>query len=316
MRLLRLVCIVLSIIWVRSAFAQTVAFEVQDPELIPEGIAFDSATGKFYLSSIAKNKIIETTHGKTNDFIQPGQFGFVGGLGIHVDAIHHVLWACSGDFDGHSYSTGIFAFDLATRKLRSKFYLPTDTSRNFFNDLTIADNGDVFITNSDNNSIWHWKFKAPRPEKMILPKIAEPNGIVWDKERNLLFIATRKGLMALSLKSNTLHTLVMTGDENSSGLDGLVLYKNSVIAVRNGFRDKSRHGIVQFYLSTDGLTVVKTRSIDLNNPLFDIPTTLTIHGDQLFVIGNSQMDKLDAQKNISDHFALKKPVILRYTMTR
>lgn len=40
-------------------FAQHLAFQVNEIDLIPEGIAFDSLKNQFYLSSIAKNKIIK-----------------------------------------------------------------------------------------------------------------------------------------------------------------------------------------------------------------------------------------------------------------
>lgn len=316
MRLLHLTCIAAIIICGPSTLAQSVEFEVQDPQLIPEGITVDSVSGKFYISSIAKNKIIEVSDGSTTDFIQPGQYGFVGGLGIHVDAVHHILWACSGDFNGQTYTTGIFAFDLMTHKPIHKFFLPADTAKNFFNDLAIADNGDVFITNTDNNSIWYWKFKADHPEKMKLEGVTEPNGIVWNKSRRVLFIATRKGLMSLSPGTLKLNTLPNTGSETSDGLDGLVMYKNSIVAVRNGFRDRSRHGVLQFYLSPDGQTIVKIKTIDQLNPLFDIPTTLAIRGNQLFVIGNSKMDLLDDQKRIDPRRAPKNPIILRYTLSR
>ncbi|HBK87517.1 MAG: hypothetical protein U0289_08870 [Cyclobacteriaceae bacterium] len=308
-------CILGMTILTYTTLAQSVAFEIQEPTLIPEGITIDSTTGKFYLTSIAKNKIIEISGNQSTDFIQPGQYGFVGGLGIHVDGNHHVLWSCSGDFNGHTYTTGIFGFDLRTNKLVYRFFLPTDTSKNFFNDLAIADNGDLFITNSDGNSIWQWKYKAPRPEKTKLPAVAEPNGIVWDKDRSLLFVATRKGLVALSPATKTLHTLAMPDGETSTGLDGLVFYKNSIIAVRNGFRDKTKHGIMRFYLSSDGLSIIKTRAIDLHNPMFDIPTTLAIRGNQLFVVCNSQMDLLDEQKNIGHQRAPKNPIILSYTLS-
>lgn len=315
MNRLRSACILGMTLLTYTSMAQSVAFEIHEPTLIPEGIAIDSSTGKFYLTSIAKNKIIEISGSKSTDFIHQGQYGFVGGLGIHVDANHQVLWSCSSDFNGHAYTTGIFGFDLRTNKLVYRFFLPADTSKNFFNDLAMADNGDIFITNSDGNSIWYWKYKAPRPEEMKLPPVVEPNGIVWDKDHSLLFVATRTGLVALSPATRTLHTLSMPDGETSNGLDGLVFYKNSIIAVRNGFRDKTKHGIVRYYLSSDGLSIIKTRAIDQHNPMFDIPTTLAIRGNQLFVVSNSQMDLLDEHKNIGQQRVPKNPIILSYTLS-
>jgi hypothetical protein len=313
MHTLQIASTLLFILFQTALSAQSPAFEVPEPDLFPEGITLDSATGKFYISSIAKNKIIEVSDGATKDFIRSGEYGFVGGLGIHIDAVHQILWACSGDLEGNTYTTGIFGFDLASRRLRYRYFLASDTVRNFFNDLAIAASGDVFITNSDNHSIWYWKHKALRPEKLPCAGVYEPNGIAWDEHRKLLFVATRQGLMSLSPDSKKAILLTMASGD-SHGLDGIVLYKNSIIAVRNGFRDKTKHAVVRFDLSADGNRVEQSTVVDQNNIAFNIPTTLVIRGNHLFVIGNSQMDMLDQKKHTDPNQPLKKPVILKYKL--
>jgi hypothetical protein len=59
---------------------------IPSPDLIPEGIAADPATGDFYLSSIFHRKIVRFRgKGPVGDFISSGQDGTLGGLGIRID---------------------------------------------------------------------------------------------------------------------------------------------------------------------------------------------------------------------------------------
>ena len=57
----------------------TVAFRIADPELIPEGIAYDPATKTFFVGSTYKRKIVAVdAAGKTRDFTKEGQDGTFG----------------------------------------------------------------------------------------------------------------------------------------------------------------------------------------------------------------------------------------------
>ena len=154
------------------------------------------------------NKIIEISGKPVNRFHPTGTIWFRWRLGIHVDGNPMCFGPAQATLMATPYTTGIFGFDLpGTNKLVYRFSLPTDTSKNFFNDLAIADNGDLF-KNSDGSSIWcNGRFKTPRPEKQNCPRLPKPNGIVWDKDRQSPFLAKPKGLVALSTATKTLHAL-------------------------------------------------------------------------------------------------------------
>jgi sugar lactone lactonase YvrE len=49
----------------------TVAFRLDEKDLIPEGITHDSRTGRFFLSSINKEKVVAVdAAGKASDFVK------------------------------------------------------------------------------------------------------------------------------------------------------------------------------------------------------------------------------------------------------
>src|SRR6478735_9644045 len=69
---------------------------IPPPDLIPEGLAVDPATGDFYLSSIFHRKIVRFgADGVPHDFIASGQDGTLGVLGIRIDPRDHTVWANS-----------------------------------------------------------------------------------------------------------------------------------------------------------------------------------------------------------------------------
>ena len=73
-----------------------VAFRIPEKGLVPEGIAFDSKTGSFFVSSIRKRKIVRVApDGKASDFVASGRDGLRGVLGMRVDPAKRRLWACT-----------------------------------------------------------------------------------------------------------------------------------------------------------------------------------------------------------------------------
>ncbi len=86
-----------------------------------------------------------------------------------------------------------------------------------------------------------------------------------------------------------------SGGETAQGLDGIVVYKNSIIGVQNGFRSNKDMRIVRYFLSSDHRAIERTERIDIGNSKFDIPTTLAVGKGYLYVLANSQLSNLDQE---------------------
>lgn len=86
---------------ISAAFAQDksrIAFKVGEPNLIPEGIAYDERKKTFHVGSTYLRKIISIDEkGAVKNFISEAQDGMRGVLGLRVDAKRRVLWAVSSD---------------------------------------------------------------------------------------------------------------------------------------------------------------------------------------------------------------------------
>lgn len=291
-----LICI-LMLLFFKSLFAQEAAYTITEKDLIPEGITFDPVEQNFYISSILKNKIIRVSGDGQNDFIPNNKDGFMGGVGLHVDAQRRILWACSGNIIGNYFRTGVFAYDLRSGKLIKKIIYPLDTLKIFFNDLVIDKNGDVYITDTFGQCIWKLGLPDEKPLKIPLDGTIEyPNGIVISGDNNRLFVATTNGLCKVDLYNGKVSLLQMPdGAVSSKRLDGIAMYKNSIIGVQNRIGESR---IARYYLNDDSDRIERIEVLDEGNKYFDIPTTLTIVKDELYVIANSQLDNLDQEKLI------------------
>lgn len=305
-------------------FAQEVAFTIPEKDLIPEGITYDPQTGHFFLSSMFKDKIVKVSNGKTTDLFKTGYEGFQGGVGLHIDQKRRILWTCSGNIVGNKFRRAIHAFDLNTMKLLKKVVHPLDTVRSFFNDLVIADDGSVFITDTFGSSLWRWSLDMESPdEKNIgparLPLDADvefPNGIAITPDNEYLIVATAGGLKRVNINTNHVELLKKPeGSLSAAGLDGIEYYKGSIVAVQNGYDKNSDMKLVRYFLSKDHDKIEKVEVLDTGNKYFAVPTTLTVIGDEVFVIANSQMDNLDQEKlKIIAPEKLTDTVVLKYKL--
>src|SRR5688500_2857657 len=111
-----------------------VAFRVADPELIPEGIAYDARTKTFFVGSTYKRKIVAIdAAGKVRDFTTEGQDGVYGFVGLRVEPARRTLWAISSNAGGTMPARGldksclgcsmVTRYDIGSGKLQKKYLL-------------------------------------------------------------------------------------------------------------------------------------------------------------------------------------------------
>ena len=281
--------------------AQEVAFTIMEKDLIPEGIAYDPVDSKFYISSTYKKKIIEIDRatGMYRDFIREGEDGIAGVIGMHVDAGRRLLWAVTATAgsgmparniaDDFSY-TGVYKYDLTSRKLLKKYVLEKSEDH-FLNDLTILQDGTVYVTDTQAKSIYTI---TPAGDKLeLFHSFAEdsyPNGIVHTADEKNLIIAVYKqqpnALLMLKLKEKT-HQLVEMPNGESVGADGICLYENTVVAVQPGTPDRI---IAQYFFSDPQFTGTPTiKTLVADHARFLQPTTGVVVGDEFYFIANSQL---------------------------
>ena len=137
----------------------TVAFTLTDPELAPEGIAYDDAHRAVFVGSMAERKIVRiAADGSQRDFATR-EAGLDSVLGLRVDAARGLLWAASNalsNMPGYSERdagrAALFAFDLETGALRERIAAPPGPSH-LLNDVAIGPDGSAYVTETASGAV-------------------------------------------------------------------------------------------------------------------------------------------------------------------
>ena len=300
----KLIAIIISLFIILSCYPQQkeqVILANSENDIIPEGIAV-SNNGEIYVSSIARKKILMIDEkGHASDFIQSNQDGFLQGLGIKIDEAKQWLWSVSNETQDNHCVSKVHAFDIRTQKLQQQYSIE-DTARHLFNDLTLGENGKIYITDTYGGSIYEID---PSNQKMQVfihdTLIAFPNGIASNSKGSVYIATYSHGLRKLDLASRQLTTVKgYTDSIKAFNLDGILYYKNSIIGVYNGAEHNSNNAIVQYDLNSEGNMISKERIIDVGNTYFHEPTTMGIYNNKIYVIANSYLADYNANKESVD----------------
>ena len=267
-------------------------------DLIPEGIAIDTKTGIIYISSINHHSIIAVdTNGKHQTFVAKDRYGFLEGLGMKVDEKRNWLWAVSNSKDSSGSVSKVHAFDIKTGKAVQQYTLK-DTAQHLLNDLAIARDGTVYLTDTYYSAVYQL---SPSTQKLELflksPYLNYPNGLAFGKLEQLYIATYEHGLMQLNTTTKDLKPLTGAKDTSlSHGLDGLVFWNNTLIGVYNAGPDRSTNAIVQYTLNDKGDRIIKEALLAKGHPAFYEPTTAAIAGTRLIVLANSHLAAYNANQ--------------------
>jgi sugar lactone lactonase YvrE len=281
-------------------YSQEVLVFENQLNLVPEGIAIHPDNGTIYVSSIAQKKIIRiTSDGKSANFINEGQDGFLQGLGMKVEVKKNLLWALSNLRNGKEFTSQIHAFDLASGKL-AHHYKITDTIPRLFNDLVIQASGTLLITDTYFSSIYKYDPALKKLEVFAkdTSKFKWPNGIEFLDKDHVAVATNGNGITRINLLTNEINVLSGYQDRSFAfGLDGLVVNGNDLYGVYNaGKSGYPSNAVIKYTLDEKKEKILKETVIDRGNPAFADPTTAAKFGNKLYVIANSHLDQFNANK--------------------
>ncbi len=293
-----------------------IAFTIPEKDLLPENVAFDPVEEAFYVGSTRKGKIVKVDRQKrVTDFTAPRQDGLWQVIGMKVDSVRRILWVCSSMGDnliGFSRSetspAGVFKYDLRTGKLIKKYVLDTVGEQHFFNDLTLTELGDVFVSHMAKDSlIYRIERDSDRLELFLKPEgIPEPNGITISKDNKTLYVAHDTGAAAIDITTKTITQISAPQDVSLRGIDGLYFYENSLIAVHPGKKEVRR-----YFLDQAGRAVRRADTLESNHPMMNIPTTGVVVQNRFYYVANSQFASFNRDGTLFPMERLFEPVILQ-----
>jgi sugar lactone lactonase YvrE len=212
---------------------------------IPEGIEYDAKNNRFLVGSLSKGTVfVVNNDGSLTPFIQDPDLK--SSVGIEVDEERDRLLVANSDsaaFSGKSAGQaklGIYKLDSGERVAMIDLAAagPKDAKVHFANDLTVGEDGSVYVTDSFARVIY--KVDPSNNVSVLLPnsfgsaKQHMFNGIVYNPGGYLLVAETTAGeLYKVPVADPKAFSKVKVQD-SIAGADGLVPHPNgSVIVVRN-----------------------------------------------------------------------------------
>lgn len=262
--------------------AGSIAFVVNQKDLIPEGLAADPVDGSLYLSSIYHRKILKISPaGAVRDFVQESQDGLLGVLGIKVDPRDRSIWSASE----RSGASALFHFDSNGKTLGK--YVPAEEGKHLFNDLVITQSGDVFVTDSEDNSFYKLPHGSNKLIRISLGQRLYPNGITISDDGMTLYMAHAFGVARFDIRQGSLSELPAPKEISLAQADGLYFWQGNLIAIQNGL---GANRIVQLRLTADGKKVAEGKLLQFRSDNLELPTTGAVYKNHFYYIVNSQID--------------------------
>jgi sugar lactone lactonase YvrE len=294
----------------------TIAYTLSEKDLIPEGITFDPVTQQVFVSSIGKEKIVAVSEdGRESDFVSPGQDSIMQTLGMKVDAERRRLWVVSNETVGKTSFSAIHVYDIDS-KLLLKRVIVKDTVSQLFNDIALDSSGDSYITDSYGSKIYNYRFESGKLELYAGPDtlLRFVNGIVVSPDDKLIYAAAGAQITIIDADSKAVYAIGDPGKTGSGGIDGIVFYKGSLIGVTNSKDTESEMFVARYNLSSDLKVLEEVIILDKGNPLFNLPTTCTLAGDELFYLGNTSL-RIYFQDKTDSKDLFMNPLILKYSLS-
>lgn len=269
-----------------------VAYTLGERDLVPEGIAWDPVGQAFYLSSIAKRKIVRLDRdGSVHTFKPAGVDGLGSVLGLKVDAKRRILWAVNNAPAGEKGGgrAAVYQYDLRTGALRFRHALP-DGGGELLNDVAIAGDGHAYATDSNKGGVYRI---SPSREglQLVVPAgaIREPNGLAVAPDDRWLFVAHGLGVDRIDLRTGERIALQVPAGRSIASLDGMYFHRGALVGIQNGLHSGR---VLRMPLDDTFATVRAVEVLETYNPLFETPTTGTFVDDTFYFIGNSQLRRL------------------------
>lgn len=289
------------------------AFVLPDPDFIPEGIAYDPRSGSFFVGSLHRGQIVRIGRDGAASVAHPDAAGASDGrrgqvLGLRVDSARNVLWAATLVIDsaaprfrrGPGGWAALRAFDLASGRLVASHAPPDPASPHLLNDIALAPNGDVYVTDSEGGALFRLPNGGTALERVHggSPRFIYPNGVAVDARRGRIFVAHVEGISSFALGvEGPVQPVQLAAPVGAptSGIDGLYVCGGSLLAIQS-LLDAQQVSVLG--LDADGAGVTAVTALERKHPEHQVATTGVVVGDALYYVAGSQLPRLQPDGSV------------------
>jgi len=264
---------------------------IADTRIRPEGITYDADGGRLFIGSLNGEIWQIDLQGQLNRFAGPDS-SLREVLGMKVDPRRGLLWAVTGVFPDFFAPTGepkkdvgltgVLAFKLETGERVRDCWLDERPTLHGFNDLAIAKNGDVYVSDSTANSVYRLPQGRCRFERLLQDvAMTFPNGIVLVPDESTLYVAHIEGLSAIDPQTGRRIQLAVPANAAVNSIDGLAMDGADLLGIQpSPYVART----VRIRLGEDGLSVGGATVISSRPPLGLNQTTGVVVGSHFYTV--------------------------------
>jgi hypothetical protein len=288
-----------------------IAFTLPDRRLLPEGIAYDPVTHRFFVGSIAKRAIYRIERDGSLTRLPHAHAKLDSILGLAVDPSRRKLYAVSTSAlteKGRSERrNAVMAFDLPSGHWRRTFDVAAAQQ---LNDVAVAPDGSVLVTDSAGGGVFRIDPAAGTVNTLApLGSARGANGIAVHPRGGIAYVAASRRPLWIDLATGEVSPLTLPARENAAAIDGLYWHDGTLIGIQN-VTTPAR--VVRLLLSPDGRSVTAVETLQSHHQrAFDEPTTAAIAADGLYVLARTQVTRYNDKGEIERPASLKPPLVLR-----
>ena len=298
------------------------------PDLMPEDLTFEKATGTFVVSSIQHHALYRITMPKTGasecgvkEIPLEEQAKRWPALAVSADAKRSLLWMTSCAMPGFTGfpkedegKAALFAIDGKSGKVVRRFDLAGGQPA-VLGDMSVAADGTVYVSDSIGGGVYRvaGDLKSARLEK-IAGDFFSPQTPVVAADGKRLFVADYSmgiGVVDLARANppGQLNFLPHPETAAVTGLDGLFLAGDSLIGIQNGTEPER---IVRYRLNSAQTEITSAEVIEQSTERLGDPTHVVGSEGWFYVSANVGWNKIDdhGQLKPGEHFTA--PIILRF----
>lgn len=283
----------------------SLVFAPPGADLIPEDLAYDPRTRRFFISSVRRGTVL------TSDGSQFAEAPW-SVLALRVDSQRRLLWAstgwtpyCERCREADRDRTALLAFELDSGSLRQRIDSPVT---GLLGDMTIGRGGELYVSEGMNGAVLRLPAGGSRFERLDQAgEFPSPQTPALSADEKTLYIPDYvRGIAAMSLSDHSVKWLQPAGDLALSGIDGLYLYRSFFLAVQNGTTPPR---IVRFSLD------LRTQEIlEASTPWLGEPTHGTIVGGEFFFLADTGWNAWDEKGRKKPGAAPVRSSIRKFTL--
>lgn len=288
---------------------------LNEKELHPEGLIYLSKSKTWLSSSIHKRKIVafDIKTGKCTDWLKDDKTLAV--FAMKADDKEEFLWVSTAalpEMDNFKKElTGkseVLKIDIKTKQVVNGFSVKNN---HLFGDLIVDKSGVVYVSDSEKPIVYKIENDVMTEFISFENEGFNLQGLAFDNEQSKLYVADYlKGIVVIDMKSKAKIWMSFPDGTSEKGIDGLVFYKKSLIAIQNGVKPIR---IIRFQLNQEQNQITDFKLLDNNRPEFDEPALATLVNNKVYFFANSPWKAYD-KNGVLDAGKVNNPILFSCTL--